>query len=102
MIAGTQTSYSAMNALQEIHRQLDVLTAAAESRMRQTSNVIVAATGGATIDYMTPDERAERHALMLQLPSYAEEREAARQRLQARRRERGKAHDAHPVLADAG
>lgn len=72
----------------EILNRLDALTAAAEARMRQSSTCLVAAMGGATIDFMTPEERAERHELMMSLPTYAEERAMARERLLARRRGR--------------
>lgn len=85
-----------MTQSHDILSRLDGITAAAEERMRQSSTCIVAAMGGATIDFMTPEERSERHELLMSLPTFAEEREMARQRLLARRRGR-----ARPALQPA-
>jgi hypothetical protein len=43
---------------------------------------------------MTQDERKERHELMLALPTMAEEREAARERIKERIRNRRKKSEA--------
>ena len=56
--------------------ELDSITAAARDRM--------GGRGGAELAAMTPAERARRHALLLQLPTMAEERQAARARVAAR------------------
>lgn len=64
-----------------ITSQLDALTAQADARRRSASSCIASAMGGAGIDFMTPEERALRHTLILQLPTQAEERDAARRRI---------------------
>ena len=72
----------------EIHARLDELTAIARSRQLASDGMFAATVGGAEIDWMTADEREERHQLMLELPTFAELREAARARIQARIGER--------------
>jgi hypothetical protein len=72
-----------MNQAQIIQR-IDALTAAAEARRPTGPSCVFSAMGGATIDLMTSEERAELHSLKLQLPTFAEEREAARARIAAR------------------
>lgn len=79
-----------MSCVEKIMIRLNELTAAAEERSRRADGLIAATLGGATIDFMTPDERKERHELMLALPTMAEEREAARERIKERIRNRRK------------
>lgn len=63
---------------------LDELTRRAEARKARCDGLFSATMGGAAIDFMTTAERSERHHLMLQLPTLAEDREAARVRIQSR------------------
>ncbi len=69
---------------QQIIARIDAISAIAEARRPDGSSCMVSAMGGATIDFMTSEERAEVHALKMQLPTFAEEREAARARVAAR------------------
>lgn len=71
-----------------ILERLEDLTQSARKRKARCDGMFAATLGGAEIDFMTPDELRERHALLLQLPTSAEEREAARFRIQARIAER--------------
>ncbi|WP_246262166.1 hypothetical protein [Aromatoleum evansii] len=68
----------------QIQERLATITAAARERMSQCSADLVGAIGGAEINFMTPEERMERHQLMLMMPTFAEEREAARERIAQR------------------
>ncbi len=68
----------------DISDQLNVLTNTARERMAACSPDLVGAMGGADIDFMTPEERADRHELLQMLPSQAEERAAASERIQQR------------------
>lgn len=76
--------------LMEVKSRLNELTARAKSRMQQCSPDLSGAMGGAEIDFMTAEEKAERHSLLLSLPSTAEEIASAkgriRMRIEARRR----------------
>jgi len=76
-----------------IQYRLEILGKNAHERMSACSPDLVGAFGGAEIDFMTPEEREERHQLMLELPSFAEERLAAIDRIRQRisERRRGKA-----------
>lgn len=56
--------------------ELDQITAAARDRMGGRT--------GSELSAMTPAELARRHAILQQLPTFAEERQAARQRIAAR------------------
>ena len=76
----------------EIHARLDELTVIARSRQLASGGIFSATVGGADIDFMTTEERVERHQLMLMLPTFAEDREAARVRIQARIAERRAKH----------
>lgn len=71
-----------------IRARLDELTELARERQGRCDGILAATIGGAEIDFMTPNERQERHELLLQMPTQAEEREAARLRIQARIAER--------------
>jgi hypothetical protein len=71
-------------SITEIHDRLSVLTQAAKERMDSCTSDMARALGGAEIAFMTSDELAERHRLMLMLPTFAEEAQAARARIQAR------------------
>jgi len=71
-------------AHQATHDRLNALTVVARARMAQSSPDFVGVCGGAEIDFMTAEERQERHALMLSLPTLAEEAQAARARIQQR------------------
>lgn len=74
----------------DIIARLNELGDVASERMRLCAADFSCTVGGAEIDFMTPEERAERHTLMLQLPSYREEAQAARARLQERIAQRRK------------
>lgn len=56
---------------EQINARLDEISRAADAR-RGEGQSILSALGGATMDYMTPDELAEMHALKLALPSQGE------------------------------
>jgi hypothetical protein len=68
----------------EISMRLEEISKAARERMQKCSFEIMGALGGAEIDFMTPEERAERHSLSLLLPNFAEDRLAAKERIKAR------------------
>ena len=72
----------------EIHARLNALTAVARSRRLACDGIFSATVGGSDIDFMTSAERDERHQLMLGLPTFAEEREAAKDRIDVRIAER--------------
>lgn len=85
--ARAATGLSAVHGVmtrEQIVARLNVLTEAAKARMRQSDPAVLGAVGGAEIDFMTTEERAERHRLCLILPTQTEEAEAARARIQAR------------------
>lgn len=65
-------------------RELDEIGRKAQERMAACSFDLVGPMGGATIDFMTPEELARRHALMMSLPTQAEERMRAQRRIQQR------------------
>ena len=67
-----------------IRSRLDAISAEANARMNECDGMFAATVGGAAIDFMTPDERSEFHRLQLMLPTFAEEREAAAQRIRDR------------------
>jgi len=69
--------------------ELDQITAAARDRMGGRT--------GSELSAMTPAELARRHAILQQLPTFAEERQAARQRIAARQA----ARQARPASARA-
>lgn len=71
-------------AHQASNDRLQALTDVARARMAQCSPDLVGAYGGAEIDFMTSEERQERHALLLSLPTFAEEAQAAHARIQQR------------------
>lgn len=74
--------------IEEIRRRLDVLSETAKSRRLGCDGLFSATVGGADIDFMTPEEREERHQLTLLLPTSAENREAAKARIQQRIKQR--------------
>ena len=69
---------------QEIIARLDVIGSIARERMLQCDNAVVASRGGAEVDYMTRDELREFSELKMMLPTFAELRESARERIKAR------------------
>lgn len=71
-----------------ILERLEELTQRARKRKGRCDGMFSATLGGAEIDFMTPEELRERHALLQQLPTSADEREASRFRIQARIAER--------------
>lgn len=79
-----------MKSVNQIMIRLNELTVLADERSRKGDGLFAALLGGASMDFMTKEELAERHELMLALPTMAEEREAARQRIQERIRNRRK------------
>ncbi|NEX60165.1 hypothetical protein [Noviherbaspirillum galbum] len=70
--------------IQEIRARLDELGETAKARMRVSAPDFAGAVGGAEIDFMTDQERAERHKLVMMLPSSFEEAQAAKARIQVR------------------
>ena len=68
---------------EEIVRRLDAIQTAVQARMAEAHPDILGLLPS-ELDWMTAEERAERHELVLQLPSAGEERIAARARLQAK------------------
>lgn len=74
--------------MQEYIVTIDTIGEAARARMLQCDPVTISARGGAEIDYMTPEELQELHRLKMALPTFSEEREAARDRIKARIAER--------------
>lgn len=78
----------AEDRVQAICDQLDVLTEQAARRMRECSPDLSTAMGGSEISFMTQEELAHRHELMLQLPSTGELVAQARTRILARIAER--------------
>ena len=74
--------------IEEIRRRLDVLSEIAKSRRLGCDGIFSSTVGGADIDFMTPEEREERHQLTLLLPTSAEDREAAKTRIQQRIKQR--------------
>lgn len=68
----------------EILWRLDDLTAAARARQATCDGIFSATLGGAEIMFMTPDEVQERHQLMLQLPTFADMRAEAKERIRLR------------------
>lgn len=79
---------------ESVVRQINKLSEAARGRMQHTRSDIAGAMGCAEINFMTPEEREQLHQLKMMLPSSAEERDAAReriaQRIASRRRRRSK------------
>lgn len=67
-----------------VHARIEELTAVARDRMRHCSTDIVGPMGGAEIDFLTEDEKRERHSLLLSLPSSSEEMLAANERIRLR------------------
>lgn len=76
----------------QILERMNEISAAAKGRMNKCSGWMSSLMGGAEIDFMTQEEKDERHKLMLLLPTMAEERQAARERIKERiaARRRGK------------
>lgn len=60
--------------------------------MRMASPQLASAMGGAVIDFLSKDERHELHILQLRLPTFAQARLVAHERIQQRiaARKRGK------------
>lgn len=83
LLASGPVRYGLMSE-EEINGRLDHLSDLVRERMRECSSDLIGAMGGAEVDFMSPDERAERHQLMLSLPSFAELRAAARARIAQR------------------
>ncbi len=75
----------------DIRALLEVLTQAAQERRLMCVADFACVVGGADIDFMTHGERAERHSLLMMLPTQFEEAQAARVRIQFRIAERKKA-----------
>ena len=76
----------------EIHARLDELTVAEKIPSLASWRDLAITVSGADIDFMTTEERVERHQLMLMLPTFAEDRDAASARIQARIAERRARH----------
>lgn len=72
---------------QEIKEQLDKLTQIAQERMKDSTILIGLYC---EIDFLTQEELEIRHELMLSLPTFSDEREAAEQRIKERISKRNK------------
>jgi hypothetical protein len=70
--------------LAPIRDQLGALTAIARERRLAAAPDFAGAVGGTDFDFMTPEERELRHQLLMQFPTFAEDRAAAQQRIAAR------------------
>ena len=70
--------------LEVVHARLDELAKIANERKAECSDTFVTTRGGAGIEFLTQDERAEMHALKMQLPTYAQMRHEARVRIAER------------------
>lgn len=78
------TSQTPKPTEQEIVARIDEIGAVARARMLQSDPITFASRGGAEVDFMTPEELAELHALKMALPTFGEMREAARERIKAK------------------
>lgn len=85
-------------SLTEIHARLEVLSQAARERRGQCAPDFACTVGGADIDFMTAGERAERHALVMMLPTSFDDAQAAKARIQARIAQR-RNRPAQPLIA---
>lgn len=72
-----------------INERMEALSRAAKDRKPEGFSALMS-LGGATIDYMTSDERTELHLLKMALPTFAEMRLQAAERIQERIRARRK------------
>ena len=72
------------NDQSEIAKRIDELGAIADKRKSEASDWHVALTGGAGVAYLNPDELAELHELKLKLPTFAQLRGEAKQRIEQR------------------
>jgi hypothetical protein len=66
---------------ESIQAQLEALTLVAKARMNEGNPDIGLIFGRSEIDFMTSDEKALRQSLILSLPSYAQLRAEARERI---------------------
>lgn len=79
-----QSSIAAALDQQKIHMRIDEISAIGEARKREASDWFVALHGGATVDYLTQEEKTELHNLKLKLPTFSQLRHEARERLKVR------------------
>lgn len=70
---------------EEVERRLDELSGAAEERYRVADHI---PNGWTVIDFMTSDEREERHLLVMSLSLCTNPREEARKRIESRLKQR--------------
>lgn len=82
-------------SVQEIEEQLDKLSQIAKERMSDSTILI---GHYCEIDFLTKEEKETRHQLILGLPTFAEEREAARLRIKERISKRNPLHTTHQKL----
>lgn len=75
-----ETIFETKNAM----TRLDEITLVARSRMQSCSDGFVSLMGGSEMDFMTPQELAERHAILQSMPSSYEEQMAAKARIAKR------------------
>ena len=68
-----------------MERRLDELSGAAEERYRVADHI---PNGWAIIDFMTSDEREERHLLVMSLSLCTNQQEEARERIENRLKQR--------------
>lgn len=83
LLASGPVRYGLMSE-EEINARLDHLSDLARERMSECSSDLTTVMGGAAIDFMSSDERAEWHQLQLSLPSFADLRAAAQARIKQR------------------
>lgn len=84
-----------MITVDEIKEHLDRLSKIAKERMIDSTILI---GHYCEIDFLTSEEREARHHLILSLPSFCEEREAARLRIKERISKRKLAKEARKLL----
>lgn len=84
-------------SVQEIEEHLNRLSEIAKERMADSTILI---GHYCEIDFLTIEEREARHHLILSLPSFCEEREAARLRIKERISRRKLAQEARNVILD--
>lgn len=75
-----------------VSERLSLLTEAARERMTTCSDWLAGVMGGAEVDFMTAEEKAMRHELLMSLPSPGQLAQEARARIAQRiaDRRRGK------------
>jgi len=92
---------AALLSMEQVRNCLDVLSRAARERLNRCSSDFIGLMGGAEFNVMTGGERLLRQALLFRLPSFAEEREAATERIRERIAARRRGVAQRPFAAEA-